>query len=86
MTKEDIIRKLTSRKFILTIAMYVFAILCLTGVIPVQTQESWKWIILIGASIIAYVVSEGVTDIFGIIAKNKQEADTIYELEEGEEE
>lgn len=86
MTKEDIIRKLTSRKFILTVAMFVFGILCLTGVIPVQTQESWRWVAITGSAIVAYIVSEGVTDIFGILSQNKQEADTIYELEEGEEE
>ena len=87
MTKQDIIRKLTSRKFILTVAMFVFSVLCLTGVIPVQTQESWKWVVMVGSGIIAYIVSEGVTDIFSIISQNKQEANEIYyeEPEEGEE-
>lgn len=86
MTKQDLLRKLTSRKFILTVAMFIFGILCLTGVIPVQSQESWRWVAITGSAIVAYIVSEGVTDIFGILSQNKQDAGDIYELEDGEEE
>ena len=83
MTKEEIIRKLTSRKFILTVAMFVFGILCLTGVIPVQSQESWKYVAICGSAIIAYIVGEGATDIFGILTQNKQD---VEYYEEGDEE
>ncbi len=86
MTKEDIIRKLTSRKFILALAMFVFSILCLTGVIPIEVQESWKYIAIGGATIIAYIVGEGATDIFSMLFKNKEDAEEYEEYEEGEEE
>ena len=85
MTKQDIIRKLTSRKFILTVALLIFGILCVTGVIPQSIQEQWKYIFIMSAGVIAYIFSEGVTDIFGIIAQNKNDS-VEYESEEGEEE
>ncbi len=73
MTKTDIIRKITSRKFILVFLYFVFNILCMTGVIPVDVQEQWKGILITGAGIIAYIFGEGVADIAGIISQNKQE-------------
>lgn len=86
MTKQDIIRKLTSRKFILTFALLIFGVLCVTGVIPQATQEQWKYIFMMSAGVIAYIFSEGVTDIFGIIAQNKNDSLEYEEYEEGEEE
>lgn len=71
MSKEQLIRKLTSRKFILTVVMLIFGILCITEVIPVDLQEKWKEMSVIAAGIIAYILSEGATDIAGILKENK---------------
>lgn len=73
MSKEQIIRKLTSRKFILTVALLIFSILCITGVIPVDMQEEWKGIVIITAGVIAYIVGESATDVVGIIQQNENE-------------
>lgn len=73
MSKEQLIKKLTSRKFILTIALLIFGILCITGVIPVDMQEQWKGIVIITSGVIAYIVGEGATDVAGIIQQNKED-------------
>lgn len=75
MSKEQIIRKLTSRKFILTVALLIFSILCITGVIPVDMQEEWKGIVIITAGVIAYIVGESATDVVGIIQQNENEGE-----------
>lgn len=67
MNKEQIIKKLTSRKFILTVAVLIFSILCVTGVIPVDMQEDWKGIAVSIAAVIAYVLGEGAADVAGAI-------------------
>lgn len=85
MTKQDIIRKLTSRKFIFVLLYFIFNILCLTGVIPIDAQEQWKFIFAIGAAIIAYIVGEGATDIVGILLKSRETFDEGYEIEDYEE-
>ena len=73
MNKKEIIRKLTSRKFILTVALLVFGILCVTGVIPIEKQEDYKWIFMMAAGVIAYIVGEGATDVAGIIKQNMED-------------
>ena len=73
MSKEQIIRKVTSRKFLLTIFLLIFGILCITGVIPVDKQEQWRGIFIMAAGVIAYIVGEGATDIAGIIKQNQEE-------------
>lgn len=73
MSKEQIIRKLTSRKFILTVILLIFGILCVTGVIPVNEQENWRGIFVTAAGIIAYIFAEGGTDIASILLQNKNE-------------
>ena len=75
MSKEQIIRKLTSRKFILTVALLVFSILCITGVIPVDMQDGWKGIIITAAGVVAYIVGESATDVVGIIQQNEKEGE-----------
>lgn len=75
MSKEQIIRKVTSRKFLLTIFLLAFGILCVTGVIPAESQEDWKGIFVMAAAVIAYIVGEGATDIAGIIQQNQEESD-----------
>lgn len=74
MTKEQIIRKLTSRKFILAVFLLIFGILCATGTIPIGTQEEWKGVFVAAAGIIAYILGESGTDIAGIL-QNKEEAE-----------
>lgn len=73
MSKEQIIRKITSRKFILTLFLLVFGILCITGIIPIEKQEQWKGIVVMGAGVVAYILGEGATDIAGIIKQNQEE-------------
>lgn len=73
MSKEQILRKLTSRKFILTVALLIFSILCITGVIPVDMQEEWRGIVIVTAGVIAYIVGESATDVVGIIQQNEKE-------------
>ena len=75
MSKEQIVRKLTSRKFLLTIFLLAFGILCVTGVIPVEQQEQWRGIFIMAAGVIAYILGEGATDIAGILRQNKEEAE-----------
>lgn len=75
MNKEQILKKLTSRKFLLTLFLLVFGILCVTKVIPIDLQEQWKGIFIISAAVIAYIFGEGATDIAGIIKENKEESE-----------
>ncbi len=63
MTKEDIIRKLTSRKFWVAIAMFVVALLSLTGVIKVEDKTDIYQLIILGGTCVAYILGEGLTDI-----------------------
>lgn len=73
MTKEIIIRKITSRKFILTVIFLIFGILCVTGVIPIDLQEQWKLLFSMAAGLIAYIVGESATDISSILKQNKED-------------
>lgn len=74
MSKQDFIRKITSRKFILAIFLIVFGVLCTLGVIPADTQEQWKAYTIMAAGVVAYIFGEGATDIVGIIKSNKEES------------
>ena len=61
MTKKDIIRKLTSRKFWMAVALFVSGILVATG----HTQDESKMVyglIMQGAAVVAYILGEGLTD------------------------
>lgn len=61
MTKEDIIRKLTSRKFWAAIAAFVTA-LVVTFQGDAETAEKITGLIMAGATVIAYIVGEGLID------------------------
>ena len=61
MTKEDIIRKLTSRKFWLTVATFVTGILTAFKV-DAGTTETITGLILSGAAVVAYILAEGLVD------------------------
>lgn len=75
MSKEQLIRKLSSRKFILTVALLIFSILCITGVVPVNMQEEWKGIIVVAAGVVAYIFGESATDVVSIIQENEKEGE-----------
>lgn len=61
MKKENIIRKLTSRKFWVAVAGFVSGlIIALDG--DAETAETISGLILQGASVLGYLVAEGLTD------------------------
>lgn len=61
MKKEDIIRKLTSRKFWVAIAGFVSGlIIALDG--DAETAETISGLILQGAAVLGYLFAEGLTD------------------------
>ena len=61
MKKETIIRKLTSRKFWVAVAGFVSGlIVALDG--DAETAETIAGLILQAASILSYIVAEGLTD------------------------
>ena len=61
MSKEDIIRKLTSRKFWLAVATFVTElIIAFRG--DAEMAETVSGIIMAGATVIAYIVGEGLVD------------------------
>ena len=64
MTKDDIIRKLTSRKFWAAVAEFVtMLIIALHGTQETATQVAA--LIMAGAAVIAYIIGEGLADAAG---------------------
>lgn len=61
MDKIDWIRKLTSRKFWLAIAGFVSGLIVAFGGTS-ETAETVSGVILAGASVIGYLLAEGLTD------------------------
>ena len=87
MTKEDIIRKLTSRKFWAAVAEFVtMLIIALNGSRETATQVAA--LIMAGAAVIAYIVGEGLADAAGAGAQvislpvNWEEEDQPPEVDE----
>ena len=61
MSREDIIRKLTSRKFWLAVAAFVTEmIIAYKG--DAELAETLSGMIMAGATVIAYIVGEGLID------------------------
>ena len=61
MSREDIIRKLTSRKFWLAVAAFVTElIIAFKG--DAELAETLSGMIMAGATVIAYIVGEGLVD------------------------
>lgn len=61
MTKADIIRKLTSRKLWVAIAGFVSGlIIAFDG--DAETAETISGLILQGASVLGYIIAEGMSD------------------------
>lgn len=67
MTKDDIIRKLTSRKFWAAVVGFVTGLLLYLGKSETEAQQIGA-LIMAAASVIAYIVGEGLADAAG--AKN----------------
>lgn len=61
MSKEDIIRKLTSRKFWLAVVALVTGLLAALKV-DASTIETVSGIIMSAAAVVAYIVAEGMVD------------------------
>lgn len=61
MTKDDIIRKLTSRKLWLSVASFVSMLIVAMGKSQSEAAQV-SALIIAGATVIAYVVGEGLID------------------------
>ena len=64
MSKQDILRKLASRKFWACVAGFVAGLIIYFGGTP-ERAEATRGLILSGASIIVYMLAEGVADAMG---------------------
>lgn len=61
MTKTDLIRKLTSRKFWLAVAAFISGlIVALDG--DAETAETVSGLIMSGATVLGYLLAEGLSD------------------------
>lgn len=60
MNKQDFIRKLTSRKLWLAIALFVSGVLTAVG--KKETAETVAGLIMQAAAVIGYIVGEGLVD------------------------
>ena len=61
MTKTDLIRKLTSRKFWLAVAAFISGlIVALDG--DAETAETVSGLIMSGATVLGYMLAEGLAD------------------------
>lgn len=73
--KQDIIRKLTSRKFWAAVVGFVTGLLLYFGKTAEQAEQIAA-LIMSGASVIAYIIGEGMADAAGASGDN-------YYLQEG---
>ena len=64
MTKNDIIRKLTSRKFWLAVAAFISGLIAAFGGTESVAGEV-SGLIMSGASVLGYLLAEGLTDASG---------------------
>ena len=77
MKKEDIIRKLTSRKFWVALIGFITALLVAFNV-DAGSIEQITSIIMSFASLIAYIVSEGLIDANNVGGNNDNNTDNEY--------
>ena len=61
MTKQDIIRKLTSRKFWAAVVGFITPLLLAFGVAETEVSQIVA-IIMAGADVVAYIIAEGMVD------------------------
>lgn len=73
MTKNEIIRKLTSRKFWLSLASFVSMLMVYMGATESKSAQVAS-LIMAGASVIGYAIGEGLAD--------SSKTDTEYWLDE----
>ena len=64
MTKQDLIRKLTSRKLWMAIAGFASGLLVALGE-TAETAETVAGLIMSGASVLGYLLAEGLADAAG---------------------
>ena len=76
MKKIDWVRKLTSRKFWLSIASFVAMLMVALGQ-PEATATQVTSLIMAGATVIGYVIGKGLAD-------SGNAGDGVWETEEGE--
>ena len=70
MSKDDIIRKLTSRKFWLAVAAFVSGLILAFGGSEGMAQTV-SGVILQGAAVLGYLLAEGLTDAAGMGTDDK---------------
>ena len=61
MTKNDIVRKLTSRKFWMAVALFISGLMTALGE-PKDKTEVIAGLIMQGAAVVAYIIGEGLAD------------------------
>ena len=61
MTKEDIVRKLTSRKFWIAVSGFVAMLIVALGYAE-DTATQVTALIMAGAEVVAYIIGEGLAD------------------------
>lgn len=61
MTREDLIRKLTSRKFWVAVAAFISGLIVAFGK-DAATAETVTGLIMSGATVLGYLLAEGLTD------------------------
>lgn len=61
MTKKDIIRKLTSRKFWAAVALFASGLIVAFGG-EAEKAETISGLIMQGAAVVAYIIGEGLAD------------------------
>ena len=79
MTKAELIRKLTSRKFWVAVAAFVSGMIVALGE-SAETAETVAGLIMSGASVLGYLLAEGLSD------AASAGAPTIVEIKEAKEE
>lgn len=77
MTKADIIRKLTSRKFWMAAAAFISGLIVAFGE-TADTAETVAGLIMSGATVLGYLLAEGLTDAAGAGST------TVLQLGDGE--
>ena len=82
MTKEEFIRKLTSRKFWLAVAAFVSSMIIATRG-DAGTAETVSGLIMSGATVIAYIIGEGLVDAGSAAAGTPSVADGDSSLKRG---
>lgn len=74
MKKIDWVRKLTSRKLWTAVAGFVSMMIVATGGAE-STATQVTALIMAGASVVSYIIGEGLTDSSRIVSENEKEDD-----------